>query len=189
MRSRLGTVGAALLQFSRHASTFLPTFPRRGFASRASHGSRRIGTTRALPPARLAHAGQVSPLPLQCRPNIPPPTTSRIPEERPSGFTSTLRVGPSRTQASPSKSRLADTPPPKRVRHPTGCSFASGCSPPRLTATQLLSATQVVTSYGLDLHQPDTATSRTHSWPRRQPSTTNLRLLLVDWDYDFKIKR
>jgi hypothetical protein len=31
---------------------------------------------------------------------------------------------------------------PKRVRHyPTDCMFASGCSPPRLTATQLPSAT------------------------------------------------
>ena len=27
--------------------------------------------------------------------------------------------------------------PPNRVRQPTGCSFASGCSPPRLAATQL----------------------------------------------------
>ena len=53
--------------------------------------------------------------------------------------------------------------PPKRVRYPTGCSFASGCSPPRLTATQLPSASKVVTSFGLDLHQPDNATSRTHS--------------------------
>ncbi len=29
---------------------------------------------------------------------------------------------------------------PKRVRHPTDCMFASGCSPPRLAATQLPSA-------------------------------------------------
>jgi len=28
-----------------------------------------------------------------------------------------------------------------RVRHPTDCEFASGCSPPRLMATQLPSAT------------------------------------------------
>ncbi len=38
------------------------------------------------------------------------------------------------------------TTPPKRVRYPAGCSFASGCSPPRLThsrswSTQLPSAT------------------------------------------------
>ena len=30
---------------------------------------------------------------------------------------------------------------PNRVRHPTDCEFASGCSPPRLMATQLPSAT------------------------------------------------
>ena len=42
--------------------------------------------------------------------------------------------------------------PPKRVRHPAGCSFASGCSPPRIAATQLPSATWEVTSHGLDLH-------------------------------------
>ncbi len=30
---------------------------------------------------------------------------------------------------------------PNRVRHPTDCMFASGCSPPRLMTTQLPSAT------------------------------------------------
>ena len=30
--------------------------------------------------------------------------------------------------------------PPNRVRHPADCQFASSCSPPRLAATQLLSA-------------------------------------------------
>ena len=52
--------------------------------------------------------------------------------------------------------------PPKQIRYPTGCSFAFDCSPPRIAATQLSLATQVVTSYRLDLHQPDNATSRTH---------------------------
>ena len=32
---------------------------------------------------------------------------------------------------------------PNRVRYPTDCMFASGCSPPRLTATQLPSATGI----------------------------------------------
>ena len=54
------------------------------------------------------------------------------------------------------------TTQPKRVRYPAGCSFASGCSPPRIAATQLPSATTVVTSFGLDFHQPDNATSQTH---------------------------
>jgi len=40
--------------------------------------------------------------------------------------------------------------PPNRVRFPTGCRFASGCSPPRLPhlrgwSTQLRSATCAVT--------------------------------------------
>ena len=52
--------------------------------------------------------------------------------------------------------------PPKRVRHPAGCSFASGCSPPRIAATQLPSATCVMTSHGSDLHLPDKTTSQTH---------------------------
>ena len=37
---------------------------------------RASGTMRALTPAGLAHARQVSPLPLHCRPSIPIPTTS-----------------------------------------------------------------------------------------------------------------
>ncbi len=60
------------------------------------------------------------------------------------------------------------TTPPKRVRHPAGCSFASSCSPPRLATTQLLSATCVTTSHRLDFHLPDKTTSRTHSLRRRR---------------------
>jgi hypothetical protein len=53
--------------------------------------------------------------------------------------------------------RARRTKTPKRVRYPTGCSFASGCSPPRLPrsrsrTTQLPSATCGVTSHGSDLH-------------------------------------
>ena len=60
--------------------------------------------------------------------------------------------------------------PPKRVRYPAGCSFASGCSPPRLATTQLPSATCVTTSHRLDFHLPDKTTSRTHSSPRKRGS-------------------
>src|SRR5580658_2696295 len=45
--------------------------------------------------------------------------------------------------------------PPNRVRHPAGCSFASGFSPPRLAATQLPSATCDTTSHRVDFHLPD----------------------------------
>jgi len=55
--------------------------------------------------------------------------------------------------------------PPNRVRHPAGCSFASSCSPPRLAATQLPSASCVVTSHDVDSHHADRTTSRTHSCP------------------------
>ena len=55
--------------------------------------------------------------------------------------------------------------PPNRVRYPTGCRFASSCSPPRLAATQLPSATCAVISHGTDSHYADIATSRTHSCP------------------------
>jgi hypothetical protein len=54
------------------------------------------------------------------------------------------------------------TMPPKRVRHPAGCSFASSCSPPRIAATQLPSATCATTSHRTDFHPPDKATSQTH---------------------------
>jgi len=62
------------------------------------------------------------------------------------------------------------TIPPKRVRYPAGCSFASSCSPPRIAATQLPSATCATTSHRTDFHPPDTATSQTHSFPRTRES-------------------
>jgi hypothetical protein len=55
--------------------------------------------------------------------------------------------------------------PPKQVRHPTDCRFTSGCSPPRLAATQLPSISGRTTGPGTDLHRADKASSRTHSWP------------------------
>ena len=62
------------------------------------------------------------------------------------------------------------TMPPKRVRHPAGCSFASSCSPPRIAATQLPSATCATTSHRTDFHPPDKATSQTHSSSRTRGS-------------------
>ena len=54
---------------------------------------------------------------------------------------------------------------PNRVRHPTGCMFASGCSPPRLTATQLPSATGVEHPPREDFHLSDRACSQAHGFP------------------------
>ena len=138
-RSLVGNPGALLLRSRRHISTFLPTLPRTGFASRPFHdrfGPDHIGTMRALTPAGLAQTRQVSPLPSHCRPSIPTPTTS----------CASISLWPSHqrieighlAQASPCSSRLAASRRRKRVRHPTGCSFASDCSPPRLAADAVI---------------------------------------------------
>ena len=55
------------------------------------------------------------------------------------------------------------TMPPKRVRHPAGCSFASSCSPPRIAATKLPSATCATTSHRMDSHLTRQHHRRTHS--------------------------
>src|SRR5580700_3709230 len=61
--------------------------------------------------------------------------------------------------------------PPKQVRYPAGCPFASDCSPPRLAATQLSSASRVVTSHDTDSHCADKASSRTHGGPHLRAVT------------------
>jgi len=114
-----------------------PAFPRHGFALRASHGYGRFGTMRALTPGLLRLAGQVSSFISQTRPGIPPPTTWPARTSFPIANPNVSGV----FQASPSPSRLAAVSPPNRVRHPADCQFASSCSPPRLAATQLPSAT------------------------------------------------
>ena len=143
-----------------------PPFPRPGFAPRASRDWRRCGTMRALTPAGLARERQVSPLTPLRLPDIPPPTTLCRPvvafaatSARPAGPLPGLgfAVGP---QARHGIS-------PNRVRSPTGCPFASGCSPPHLAATQLPSASCTVASHGKDSHLADEASSRTHG-PRHK---------------------
>ena len=116
-----------------HVSTFLPPIPRPGFAPRAFHdpfGRDRSSTVRALTPAGLAHARQVSPLTLPCLPSIQPPTTSCASMSL-SQSHQRIELDP-KAQASPLSRQARHITPPKRVRHPAGCSFASGCSPPRL---------------------------------------------------------
>jgi hypothetical protein len=54
---------------------------------------------------------------------------------------------------------------PNRVRYPTDCMFASGCSPPRLTATQLPLATGSGHLPGGDFHPSDRACSQAHGFP------------------------
>ena len=67
------------------------------------------------------------------------------------------------------------TTPPKQVRHPAGCSFASSCSPPRIAATQSPSATCATTSHRTDFHPPDKTASQTHSFPRKRESRAPAR--------------
>ena len=58
---------------------------------------------------------------------------------------------------------------PNRVRHnPTDCMFASGCSPPRLTATQLPLTTGNGHLPDGDFHPTDRACSQAHGFPLLQ---------------------
>ena len=94
---------------------------------------------RALTPAG-SHPPQVSPLTPLCRPEHPVPNHVVRPP-----VALSVASAPSVFQASPDEQARHNTPP-KRVRHPTDCPFASGCSPPRLAATQLPSITEPATS-------------------------------------------
>jgi len=53
---------------------------------------------------------------------------------------------------------------PNRVRQPTDCMFASGCSPPRLTTRQLPSATGIGHLPEGDFHPSDCACSQAHGF-------------------------
>ena len=141
VRSPLGHSRCCLC-FSRslHGSTFLPTFPRPGLCypclSRPHPG--RIGPMRALTPGELAHPSGLSAsfaLPSE----HPTPTHVACPACR---FDSHLSAsGRASGPGFASMQQARRNTPPYRVRHPAGCSFASDCSPPRIAATQLSSAT------------------------------------------------
>jgi len=120
-----------------HASTFLHPFARRALP-------RVLATMGALTPARVSTPGQVSLLHVHGHPDH---SASNHPGARRLSFrtlplSSTAHRPPRRSaKASPLTSRLAGPSEPNRVRHPTDWSVASCCFPPRLTATQLHSAT------------------------------------------------
>ena len=159
--SLFGTPGASVLRHGLHASTFLPCLPSDGFCCPAlPRPSRsRIGTMRALTPAAL-------------RPRIRPLRSIRlaVPASRPqprnaARWSRAHHLVPPAGPLSPGfaiHEQARRCTPPNRVRSPTGCRFASGCSPPRLAATQLPSATCAVTSHGTDSHYADITNSRTH---------------------------
>jgi len=54
---------------------------------------------------------------------------------------------------------------PNRIRFTADCIFASSCSPPRFTTTQLLSATRHVAGLDMDFHHADYCASRAHWIP------------------------
>jgi hypothetical protein len=178
--SLFGTRGAALLRFGLHASTFLPCLPSDGVLLAPPLMVRapdHIGTMRALTPCRLAHANKVSPFRSSAFPASRP--QPRYAARRSRAYHPVPPVGPRGPDfAINEQARLCT--PPNRVRHPTGRRFASGCSPPRLAATQLPSATCAVTSHGTDSHRADITNSRTHSLPRLTGQSSTPGLCLPD---------
>ncbi len=104
-----GTVACPIACFPHPPSC--PAFPRRGFALRASRGLRRCGTMRALTPAELSQARQVSPL-IRSAFRASRPQPRGAPERR---FVSHLSASGRayRSQASQSSCTLAA--PPRRI--------------------------------------------------------------------------
>ena len=119
-------------------SAFLPTFPPRGFARRASRGSSPqqdyAGSDSCRPLARSTGLSAYSAPPAK----HPDPNHVMSPECRFASHFSASSPTLSGLRLR-QRSQARQLTPPKRVRHPTGCSFASSCFPPRLAATQLLS--------------------------------------------------
>ena len=151
-----------------HASTFLPPFPRRGFAPRAFRGFRRCGTMRALTPAGLAHTRQVSPLTPLCLPDIPPPTTCARPDVA-FPVTSARPVGASRgSRLRHCTRRLAATP--RRIGFVILQAVRSPPVAPHPASRRrsYLRLHVAVTPHGTDFHLADKASSRTHD--RRLPA-------------------
>jgi len=150
-------------------SAFLPTFPPRGFASRASRGSSPqqdyAGSDSCRPLARSTGLSAYSAPPAK----HPDPNHVMSPECRFASHFSASSPTLSGLRLR-QRSQARQLTPPKRVRHPTGCSFASSCFPPRLAATQLLSTSCAVTPHGRDSHPADEASSRTPAG--FQPATT-----------------
>ena len=127
-----------------------------------SHGRCRIGTMKALTPAGLTRTRQVSPLTPLCLPDIPTPTTRAAQRS--------LCQSPQRHRLLPgfaTNEQARHRSTPNQVRHPTDCRFISGCSPPRLSATQLPSITELATGSDTDFHHANRASSRSALVPAK----------------------
>jgi hypothetical protein len=133
-----GTAGAMFCsRRDSHASTFLSPFPRRSFASRACRGLNRFGTMETLTPTLLTYGAGLPAYLATPFLVVPSPTTwaawtSLPPRQRAQRFSDFTMNEQARRSS-----------PPNRVRYPTDRQFALGCSPPRLAATQLPSATEL----------------------------------------------
>ena len=148
----------------KSAFRFLPPFPRAGFASRPSRGSRRIGTMkdcdsrRPHPKTAGLSASSASPSRRSDLNHVSRPKVAL-------SFASAPSAVPGFALPSQARHRL----PPNQVRHPTDRQFASSCFSPRLATTRLLSTSGPANSPGVDFHHADKASSRTHD-RRRRPS-------------------
>src|SRR5882762_8253433 len=129
---------SSLLPSGLLLSTFLPRFPSAPFALTQVSTALlfRVQYYRDSDSCQRSPRRQVSPLVSRKLPDIPPPITevtrtSLCPPVQRVRRVSGFAIGQLARRHSP----------PNRVRHPADCQFASGCSPPRLTTTQLPSAT------------------------------------------------
>jgi hypothetical protein len=144
----------------------------------------------ALTPARPALRAVRPCTPLQCRAGLPPSRTApswpfrlQPPHIPPMPLYHVLTASP-RTgtpflsgpavfilsasgsfRASPLFRGLAGHAKPNRVRYPADWLFASHCSPPRLTTTQLRSATELGRHSGVDSHHSDVVRLKAHGTP------------------------
>ena len=147
-----------------HASTFLPPVPRRCFTFSASRGSS---------PLRYHEGSDSYTAHLRRRsPRLPRHTflSFRLQPRGLPGHRLPPRQRDPRVSDFAMNEQARRSSPPNRVRHPTDRQFASGCSPPRLTATQLPSATEFVAYSDTDFHRANVAPSRAHSFPRKRES-------------------
>jgi hypothetical protein len=155
-----GTTGATLCsRCGSHASTFLPPFPRRGFACRTSRGSRRFGTMETLTPAPLTYnAGLPAYLTTpSCRSisNHVGLPDHRLPPRQRDQRVSDFALNEQARRSTPAESSSLSYGPTVRLR---------------LLSTPLR-ADAVTFSYGAvaysdtDFHRADVAPSRAHSFP------------------------
>src|SRR6266568_6604779 len=131
-----GTAGTLLPRFGHRTSNSLPPFPRGGFATRPFAAPGGIGTTKALTPAALTQATGLSAYAVL-------PSRHSAPNHaiRPMAAFPVVSA-PSAIPGFAVIQQARHGVTPKRVRPPADWQFASGCSPPRLTATQLPSASK-----------------------------------------------